>query len=456
MKHPHKKSLRYLADPRHYFSILSHREWPVWLDSSDEVFGDGRYHVIAASPSVKLQCVDGVCFQTDEAGQQEVEGRESLQVAQSLLGDERISIPGCPFPGGLIGYLSYDLVRYWSTLSEEKSELKIPDLMLGRYDWAIVVDKQAFETHLVGYLSDDDFDLLYKTLSNELSNKIADLGEPNIGSASNLTFRTNKNSYIEALNRVFSYIREGDCYQINYAHRMDAETEQSSWSLYQHMREKNPAPYGAYLDYGDVQVLSSSPEKFLSVKGRQVETKPIKGTRPRNDLKSIDESAKSDLLSSEKDRAENLMIVDLLRNDFGRVCSPGSISVPKLFDIESFATVHHLVSTVRGQLADDATIADLLMACFPGGSITGAPKLRAMQLIDELEPVRRDLYCGSILCWGFDGNLESSISIRTLVKQDNQLHYWAGGGIVADSVAEDEYQESLDKAATFLKLLNLN
>jgi para-aminobenzoate synthetase component 1 len=201
-------------------------------------------------------------------------------------------------------------------------------------------------------------------------------------------------------------------------------------------------------------VLSSSPEQFLSLQNGRAQTRPIKGTRPRGGSADQDLALRAQLLSSEKDRAENVMIVDLLRNDLGKVCEPGSIEVPGLFQVESFATVHHLVSTVTGRLRADKDALDLIAACFPGGSITGAPKRRAMEIIDELEPVRREVYCGNVIRLGFDGNLESSITIRTALMQGQSVYYWAGGGIVADSDCDDEYQESLDKAAAFLRLVS--
>jgi para-aminobenzoate synthetase component 1 len=222
---------------------------------------------------------------------------------------------------------------------------------------------------------------------------------------------------------------------------------------YQHLRTFNPAPYSAYLNFPEVQILSSSPERFLKVTESVVETKPIKGTRPRAGDAVGDATQVLELSDSLKDRAENLMIVDLLRNDIGKNCEPGSVHVPRLFEIETYATVHHMVSTVRGKLLAGHGPLDLLRGCFPGGSITGAPKIRAMEIIEELEPTRRGVYCGSIGYIGFDGNMDSNIVIRTLVHADHTVRFWAGGGIVADSDAELEYQECHHKAAALLQLL---
>jgi para-aminobenzoate synthetase component I len=248
-------------------------------------------------------------------------------------------------------------------------------------------------------------------------------------------------------------LRAGDCYQINLAQRFSAAAAGDSLSAYLMLRSLSPAPYSAFLNLPQGQILCASPERFLRVQNGHVETRPIKGTRPRSsdilqDCKLIEE-----LRSHPKDRAENLMIVDLLRNDLGKSCEPGSVRVPKLFEVESFANVHHLVSTVEGKLAKGRDALHVLRDCFPGGSVTGAPKLRAMQIIGQLEPSRRGIYCGAIGYAGFDGNMDSNIVIRTLVYADNEICCWAGGGIVADSEVAAEYQETLDKASAMLQLL---
>lgn len=263
-----------------------------------------------------------------------------------------------------------------------------------------------------------------------------------------------KQNYQQAFDKIQSYIVEGDCYQVNLAKRFEIQAEGEAWHAYKQLRQLNAAPFCAYFSTDTAAILSSSPERLLQVDDKHVETKPIKGTRPR-DLNNSehDQQLATELQNSIKDRAENLMIVDLLRNDLGKVCVPGSIGVPRPFELESFATVHHLVSTITGTLKDDEDPVSLLRACFPGGSITGAPKLRAMEIIEELEPHRRGAYCGSIAYIGFDGNMDSNITIRTLVYSDNQLRFWAGGGIVADSNVDAEHQEIIDKASAMFKLI---
>jgi para-aminobenzoate synthetase component 1 len=271
---------------------------------------------------------------------------------------------------------------------------------------------------------------------------------------SNMSF----DEYTKAFNTVKNYITEGDCYQVNLAQRFSAKAHGCSWTAYSKLREISPAPFMAYMNFGSLQVLSGSPERFLQVVGNHVETRPIKGTRPRSDDVEQDKQLAEDLQASIKDKAENLMIVDLLRNDISKNCKIGSVKADKLFQLQSFANVHHLVSIVTGRLKIGKTAIDLLRGCFPGGSITGAPKLRAMQIIEELEPHRRGVYCGAIGYIGFDGNMDTNIAIRTAVYSadesgEGEISFYAGGGIVADSVLEKEYAETLDKASSMLKTM---
>ena len=265
--------------------------------------------------------------------------------------------------------------------------------------------------------------------------------------------------YLRAVQRVREYILAGDIFQANLSQRLEAPLRESPWSLYRRIRGLNPAPFAAFIDLGGGDaIVSASPERFLRVAGREVEARPIKGTRPRGIGPEHDAALGRALTESEKDRAENLMIVDLLRNDLSRVCTPGTVRVPELFALEHYATVHHLVSTVVGELAPGRDAVDLLCAAFPGGSITGAPKVRAMEIIAELEPSRRGVYCGSVGYLSLTGALDTSIVIRTyLALADagggNRVYFSVGGGIVADSDPEDEYRETLAKARALLDAL---
>ena len=262
-------------------------------------------------------------------------------------------------------------------------------------------------------------------------------------------------AYLDAISQLRDYILAGDIFQANLSQRFEAALSEPTWSLYRRLRTQNPAPFAAYLDYPDVVVISASPERFLRVdEAGHVETRPIKGTRPRGVTPEHDAALGAALVESAKDRAENLMIVDLMRNDLSRVCAPGTVRVSELFALERHATVHHLVSTVIGDLAAGSDGLDLLRATFPGGSITGAPKLRAMELIAELEPSQRGVYCGSIGYCSVTGALDMSIAIRTAVALRNRVYFSAGGGIVADSDPEQEYRETLDKARSLIDALS--
>jgi len=262
-----------------------------------------------------------------------------------------------------------------------------------------------------------------------------------------------RDDYERAVRRILDYIAAGDVYQINFTQRFEATTSARPALLYHALRTVNPAPFAAYLDCGVGQVLSSSPERFLRIRGREIQTRPIKGTRARTGNEQADQKAARELLMSAKDQAELLMITDLERNDLGRVCVYGSVHVPELVALESYATVLHLVSTVEGRLADGVTAVDAIRACFPGGSITGAPKIRAMEIIDELEPSARGVYTGAIGYLGFNDCSDFNIAIRTMIHQDGKVHFHAGGGIVADSVPALEYEETLHKARGMVQAL---
>jgi para-aminobenzoate synthetase component 1 len=329
----------------------------------------------------------------------------------------------------------------------------IPEMMIGIYDWMVVIDHQLQQSWLLA----QGRDLRTKTLWDSLVVEFSDYPDENDVDDFHITssIQTNMSwdEYAQAFSKIQNYIYEGDCYQVNLAQRFQASCEGSSWALYQNLRKQNSAPFSAYLNFPDVQILSSSPERFIAVLDDKIETKPIKGTRPRGTNPEHDKQLVDELRNSPKDRAENVMIVDLLRNDIGKNSAIGSVDVPSLFDVESFATVHHLVSTVQARLEANRHALHLLRGCFPGGSITGAPKIRSMEIIEELEPHRRGVYCGGIGWIGFDGNMDSNIAIRTLVRSDDQIRFWAGGGIVVDSDASAEYQETFDKAAALLQVL---
>ncbi len=453
MIRPQLIRLPYWPDSRAYYAVLRGLPWPVWLDSGHPQSGGGRYDIIAADPYSRLLSLSGETRLHDAEGRVQLIDDDPLAALRTALGRHAAAPEGLPFGGGALGYLGYDLARPLGHLAARPGLPDWPEMAVGLYDWAVVVDHALQRSLFVRQGRDPRRRPAWEAALRRLravSPPPAAVAEV---SGTLLEPGIPERQYAAAFARIQRYIRDGDCYQVNFAQRFSGRVAADAWTLYQRLRRDNPVPYGALLEYPFGQVLSSSPEQFLSVNDGQVRTRPIKGTRPRGADAASDLALRTALLSSAKDRAENLMIVDLLRNDLGRVCEPGSIEVPELFRVESFATVHHLVSTVSGRLRTGQDALDLIAACFPGGSITGAPKRRAMQIIDELEPVRREVYCGSVIRLGFDGNLDSSITIRTVLLRGDIAYYWAGGGIVADSECAAEYQESLDKAAAFLRLM---
>ncbi len=446
----------YHSDSALLFERIRNLPWPVFLDSTQPWGGSGRYDILAADPAKRITSRGGVVRIAGRQGVRSERG-DPLAVLQrelSLGSPAEESFP--PFAGGAIGYFAYDLGRHYHRMVELAiDDLKLPELAVGIYDWAILVDHLERKSWLVSQgrdpLTMETLQQLLPMLRGELSDEEDDACFRVLGE---VTSNMNRDSYAGAFERVQSYIHEGDCYQVNLSQRFQASCQGDPWLAYRSLRRRNPAPFSAYLDLGWVQILSCSPERFLRVTEGEVETKPIKGTRARSSDPEQDRHVARLLGESLKDRAENLMIVDLLRNDLGRCCRPGSIRVPKLFALERFARVHHLVSTITGTLAEGENAISLLRSCFPGGSITGAPKLRAMEIIEELEPCRRSVYCGSIGYIGFDGNMDSSIAIRTLLHREGALYLSAGGGVVADSLCDAEYRETLDKARAFLDFLS--
>ncbi len=443
--------LPYFPDSARIFSAIAHKPWSVFLDSGYPHTHQGRFDIIAADPVVSLQ-TKGRQTTIDQAGEISVSSEDPFQLVQRFLqtpvnsGEDDL-----PFNGGAIGYFSYDLARRLERLPEIAEDLEnIPEMAIGIYNWAVIVDHHKQQSHLVGHGLTED---VWETVIDQFSLLPAE--DPGAVFSVLASPRSNMDSdyYARAFQRIRRYLTEGDCYQVNLAQRFSSPCQGDPWRAYQYLRTINAAPFSSYLNFPDVQVLSSSPERFLSVSDGEVETKPIKGTRPRKASQQLDVLQIGALIESRKDRAENVMIVDLLRNDISKCCKPGSVKVPRLFDIESYANVHHLVSTVKGELRDDQNALDLLRSCFPGGSITGAPKIRAMEIIEELEPNRRGIYCGSIGYIGFNGNMDTNIAIRTLVHSAGTIRCWAGGGIVNDSSLDEEYQESFDKAAALLSVL---
>jgi para-aminobenzoate synthetase component 1 len=435
------------------FRTLARLPWAMWLDSAAADDHD-RFDILVADPYVTLRTRGATTEIATRAGATRESQRPPLELVREQLGAVSDGAPGLPFGGGAVGYFGYDLGRRLERIpSIAAADIAMPDLAIGLYDWAVVVDHAARRTWLVGNGRDEGTFARWPEIIAQLSAKPHPEPKP-FRVHGRPTSNLDRNAYATAFHAVQEHIRRGDCYQVNLTQRFSAHAEGDAWHAYLRLREINPAPFAAYLDLPDGKVVCSSPERFLRLREGRVETKPIKGTRPRSKDPQRDRALADELRTSAKDRAENVMIVDLLRNDLGKCCVPGSVRASKLFDIESFASVHQLVSTVEGQLAPGKHALDLVAACFPGGSITGAPKVAAMRIIEELEPQRRSVYCGSIGYIGFDGNMDLNIAIRTLVQQGERVYTWAGGGVVADSNVDAEYQESLDKAAAMLAVMD--
>ncbi|CAM4192536.1 aminodeoxychorismate synthase component 1 [Vibrio agarivorans] len=430
-----------------YFSRVEHLPWAMLLRSASKDHVDSRFDILVAEPVVTITTVGNESTVTtpDEKTHSSEDPFALIQALSEQYLPTIESDSELPFLGGSLGYFSYDLGRRVENMPElATKDLTTPDMAIGLYDWAMIVDHQQQAAYMVA--DNPRKKLQWLTEQHSPQSKTFAL-------TSDWQANMSQQDYADKFAAIHDYLLSGDCYQINLAQRWKAQYQGSEWQAYQKLEQVNGAPFSAFIRLEESAILSISPERFIQLKQELIETKPIKGTRPRFESTEQDKQSANELASAEKDQAENLMIVDLLRNDIGRVAKPGSVHVPKLFDIESFPAVHHLVSTVRAELDAQYSPSELLRACFPGGSITGAPKVRAMEIIEELEPHRRSAYCGSIGYISRHGQMDTSITIRTLVAENGALHAWAGGGIVADSVCESEYQETFDKVSKILPVL---
>jgi para-aminobenzoate synthetase component 1 len=444
-------------DPWDVARKLAHLPHLLFLDSAERHSERGRYSYVTADPS------------------DDVSDFRRLDVGHRPATLDRLP----PFQGGFAGLFSYGLGRKFERIPAPRlDEFECPDCLLLRYNWVISFDHVQGRAWLVSTGENRSDPLAQRQTARQRVRQVTSvLSQPTrpqqpyypdydtvpetdltpqhclpdiVGVTSNFS----RDGYIAAVRRVVDYINAGDCYQVNLSQRLLAPLREHPLDLYGRLRKTNPAPFACYFDAGDFQIVSASPERFLQVSpGGEVVTKPIKGTRPRGRTPEEDAALVRDLINSPKDRAENVMIVDLLRNDLGRVCEYGSVRVPKVCEVETYPFVHHLVSEVRGKLRQGMTPFDLLRAAFPGGSVTGAPKVRAMEIIAELEPTARGPYCGSVGWVGFDGAMDTNILIRTFTAGRGWVQFPVGGGIVADSDPATEYEETLNKAAGLLKAL---
>ncbi len=455
---------------------LAHLPRLLFLDSANFHATLGRYSFVTADPFGWLTSRGRQVWWNE----QRFENADPWRVLAEWLArwrtEPNAELP--PFQGGVAGMFGYDLCHHIERLPRPPhDEFAVPDLAAGFYDWVIGWDRVQKRAWLVS-TGFPETATSRKRLRAERRlqgiRQLLDAGTPvadppvlhrgrrvailpehvrPVSGLPGVSSNFDRASYLTAARRAIEYIHAGDCFQVNLSQRLLHSATLPPLELYQRLRERNPAPFAGYFDLGDFVIASASPERFLHVDNGEVETRPIKGTRPRGATAEEDRRNADELLRSAKDRAENVMIIDLLRNDLGRVCAYGSVKVPAVCRLESYQTVHHLVSEVRGRLRPGLGPVDLLRAAFPGGSVTGAPKVRAMEIIAELEPTARGPYCGSLGYIGFDGSMDTSILIRTMTIGGGWVQFPVGGGIVADSTPEEEYEETLHKAEGLLRAL---
>ncbi|MFH0847125.1 MAG: aminodeoxychorismate synthase component I [Chloroflexota bacterium] len=452
------------------FEMFREEPYSFFLDSGMDPHKLGRYSFMGSSPFLVFSSRGPQITINEEGRQRHLDGNPFDELGRLLETYRLDSGPlPVPFGGGAVGYLSYDLAHFIEQLPEKAvDDLGLPESYFGFYDLVLAFDNLEAKAYLVstGFPETDESQRLKRAKSRlgEAKDRLADFvpeEETSTAPATSpvatdgLKGNFTHKEYLDTVRKAREYIIAGDIFEVNISQRFEAELAITPYELYRRLRKINPAPFACYLGFPEVQVVSASPERFLRLRGDLVETRPIKGTRPRGGTPQEDEALVREILGSPKDRAENIMIVDLERNDLGRVSQFGSVKVTELAILETYPTVFHLTSTVMGKLREGKNAIDLLKATFPGGSITGAPKVRAMEIIDELEPTRRSVYTGSIGYLGFNGDIDLNIAIRTFLVKGKKAYFQVGGAVVYDSEPEAEYQETLDKAKALIAALSL-
>jgi para-aminobenzoate synthetase component 1 len=476
-------ALPYYPDSTVIFTALRSLPFSCWLDSGKPKSTSGRYDIMSAAPSQRWISKGGSTeihhyqYADNGSNQQPTTTETSTEAPLALIkkASDQLALvtesdelnkghQALPFSGGIIAYFSYELGRKQLSIAQQSpGDCALPDMVAGLYQWAVIQDHQLHQCFLISRPACDPSllnDVLQrleqlaadKTLSKQSTDKQTvpfRIGE--------LTSNTSAQRYHQKIARINDYITAGDCYQVNFSQCFSADYQGDPYAAYIHLRSAMASPFSAFMDIGtdskQQAILSLSPERLLQTQAKHALTQPIKGTIARDQDSEKDKNNAQTLQASSKNRAENVMIVDLLRNDLGKNCIPGSIKVPALCELESFPNVHHLVSSVTGIIAEEKTAFDVFQGCFPGGSITGAPKKRAMEIIEELEDCQRSIYCGSIAYINANGDMDSNITIRTIACDGEKLYCWGGGGIVADSKADEEYEESLTKIDGILRVL---
>lgn len=450
----------FYQSPADVFVKFASRPWAILLESAMAHSDIGRYSFIVLDPFTKI---------TVKNQQISIDGKILVQdpwffLRQVLSKYSLLPYPELPpFQGGMVGFFSYELLHHLEKVLGNHDDMQLPDLLLGCYDLVIAFDHQDQRSFIFSSgLPEQEVSLRQQRAAQRLDWLLAELSQPSLTPLRHkqdfttaLSSNFNSDDYQQAVRRAKEYIFAGDIFQVNLSQRFSVHlnNDLSLYPLYQRLRRINPAPYAGFLQFDDTTLIAASPERFLRLQQNQVETRPIKGTSRRDACSQHDQYLAKALLDSEKNRAENTMIVDLLRNDLSRVCQPHSVQVTQWCGLETYATVHHLVSRVQAKLMPEKDAIDLLQATFPGGSITGAPKVRAMEIIAELEPCQRGPYCGAFGYLGFDGDMDMAITIRTFVIKNQQLTFHVGGGIVVDSDPAQEYEETLVKAQALFATL---
>ncbi|MFC2035687.1 aminodeoxychorismate synthase component I [Chloroflexota bacterium] len=452
------------------FDLFREESFCFFLDSGMDPQKLGRYSFMGGDPFLLFRS-RGENISIIRDGVESTEQGNPIDVLGKYLEVYRLdsASPPVPFVGGAAGYISYDICHFIEKLPKRAvDDLQLPECCFGFYDLVLAFDNLLGKSFIVstGFPELDEKRRLDRARERlqEFKARLSSFlqyGEelvpepPFAGEQIKLRSNFTRESYMEAVERARQYIINADIYEVNISQRFEAEISINPWELYLRLRQLNPAPFAAYLDFDEVTVISASPERFVRCQKDWVETRPIKGTSPRGKTPREDQAKARELLSSIKDHAENMMIVDLERNDLGRVCRFGTVRVTELAILEKYQTVYHLTSTVVGRLKEGKGRIELLKATLPGGSITGAPKIRAMEIIDELEPTRRSIYTGNIGYLSFNGNMDLSIVIRTFLIKGNRAYFQAGGAVVFDSQPEAEYQETLDKVQALIDALNM-
>ncbi|TCT13968.1 aminodeoxychorismate synthase subunit I [Natranaerovirga pectinivora] len=451
------KEVKTSLDSFELYTVFKDRDYSFILDSSMNHNRLGEYSFIGFDPYLLFES-KGNEVRIKKDGMEEIITEDPFHKLKEILKIYQMDYKAdLPFVGGLVGYLSYDLCHFIEKFPRTAvDDVNIPDCHFGLYDGVIVIDHINEKTYItsLGIKGEE------KNIVAEIEKAIEESENRSIQKSvkkknKDIVLKSNieKRDYLRKVQKIKEYIKAGDIYQANMTQRFECELEESPYELYKRLRAINPSPFGGFIDFGQGQILSSSPERFIKIKDRNIETRPIKGTRPRGKTPEEDILNREELINSEKDKAELLMIVDLERNDIGKIAKTGSVKVTELFHLEEYATVYHLVSTVVGEIKEDYDVIDCIKATFPGGSITGAPKIRAMEIIDELEPTQRNIYTGSIGYIGLNGDVDLNIVIRTILCKDHKAYFQVGGGIVWDSDPESEYEETLHKGRALVRAL---